>query len=55
MNLGKLTFKPIQVDDELVSKSVSTQAYRSGISNDVFVVEINPDLADTASFCEDQN
>jgi len=52
MNLGNLTFKPIQVDDELVSKSVFVQAYKSGISNDVFVAEINPDLADTASFCE---
>jgi prolyl-tRNA editing enzyme YbaK/EbsC (Cys-tRNA(Pro) deacylase) len=52
MKLGKLTFNPIQDDDGLVSKSISSRAYESNISDNVFVAEINPEFADTASFCE---
>lgn len=52
MELGTLTFNPLQPDDKLVYASVSAQAAKSGISDDVFAVEINPELADTAAFCE---
>ena len=52
MKLGKLIFNPIQADDEFVSKTISAQALKTGVASDVYVAEINPDLADTASFCE---
>jgi len=53
MKLGHLTFKPIKVDDELVPKTIALRAHENGIADDVFVVGINPDLADTALFCKE--
>lgn len=53
MNLGKLTFNPIKADDQLVTKSVASRAYESGIANDVFVAEIDAELSDTAIFCKE--
>lgn len=53
MKLGELIFSPIEVDDQRVSRNISLRAYESRIADDVFVAEINPDLADTVSFCEE--
>lgn len=52
MQLGSLTFSPIKQDDTLVAPSVASAADNAGIRDQVFVAEIDPNLADTASFCE---
>jgi prolyl-tRNA editing enzyme YbaK/EbsC (Cys-tRNA(Pro) deacylase) len=52
MDIGKLTFDPIQLADQRVPLVVSSRAYDSGISNRVFVAGIDPDFADTSSFCK---
>lgn len=52
MKLGSLTFNPIQINDQLVSSSVSLRAYECGMSDGVFVAKTDPEFADTASFCE---
>lgn len=52
MKIGNLTFHLIQPEDTLVAHNVSSEAFESGISSDVFVAEINSEFADTAVFCE---
>ena len=52
MILGELTFNPIPANDARVSESVSLRAYECNISDKVFVAEIDPEIADTAAFCE---
>lgn len=52
MQLGKLTFNPIKLNDALVSKGLADTAYASNIPDSVYVAEIDDDLADTEVFCE---
>jgi prolyl-tRNA editing enzyme YbaK/EbsC (Cys-tRNA(Pro) deacylase) len=51
MKLGKLTFAPAREHARLVAEPVWNMIEKQGLS-DVLVTEIDPDLADTAAFCE---
>lgn len=50
MKYGKLEFKP--VNDHLNLLADETAEALMTVDDDVFVAEIDPDLADTAAFCE---
>lgn len=50
MKHGKLEFKP--ASDHLNLLADATAEALMTVDTDVFVAEINPDLADTAAFCE---
>ena len=52
MQIGKLIFNPVSVDSVLVASPVSRGVEEDNLSESIFVTEINPDFADTASFCE---
>lgn len=52
MQIGKLTFDPLITHPELVAQPVQASIKRGDFSDGVFVAAIDPDLADTASFCE---
>jgi prolyl-tRNA editing enzyme YbaK/EbsC (Cys-tRNA(Pro) deacylase) len=51
MKLGKLNFNPIEDNLNLVAQPVK-EAIEAHKLPDVFVAEIDPELADTATFCE---
>ena len=52
MQVGKLTFKPIQENYNLVASSVRSGTEDNNLSELIFVAKIDPALADTASFCK---
>lgn len=52
MQIGKLTFKPVDENYDLVASAVRNSVETDGLSQLVFVAEIDPNFADTASFCE---
>ena len=52
MTLGTLTFNPLTAGCTLVAKPVLDCVERLGLHDSVLVAEIDPNLADTASFCE---
>ena len=51
MKLGKLEFGPVEARFDLVAKPVEELVKGEGLK-DVLVAEIDPNLADTAAFCE---
>jgi prolyl-tRNA editing enzyme YbaK/EbsC (Cys-tRNA(Pro) deacylase) len=55
MDLGKLSFVPVNVATELVGDSVSKYLHQNEISEDIWVSKIDPKLADTAAFCAHYN
>lgn len=52
MQLGKLTFSPISNTPELVAQPVQDKIRMGNLDDGFFISAINPDLADTASFCK---
>lgn len=52
MNIGTLSFHPIEANDPLATPSVSSRAFESAIADDVFVVAVDPEFSDTTIFCE---
>lgn len=52
MDLGKLSFAPINEAMELVGNTVKEYLRQNGLSDGIWVSEIDPKLADTAAFCE---
>jgi len=52
MQIGKLTFEPVDENYDLVAASVRCGVEDGSLFESVFVAQINPELADTASFCE---
>jgi prolyl-tRNA editing enzyme YbaK/EbsC (Cys-tRNA(Pro) deacylase) len=52
MNLGKLSFVPVSESEKLVGHSVKEFLRQNEINKGVWVSEIDPELADTAAFCE---
>jgi prolyl-tRNA editing enzyme YbaK/EbsC (Cys-tRNA(Pro) deacylase) len=52
MQLGTLTFDPIALHPELVAKPIQAGLEQGNFTDGIFVSAIDPELADTASFCE---
>lgn len=52
MDLGKLRFTPASQAIELVGKPVADYIKSSGVANGVWASKIDPELSDTAAFCE---
>jgi len=52
LQLGILTFEPATEKPELLAKPVRDHLTAFGITNGLWVSEIDPALADTAAFCE---
>lgn len=52
MQIGKLTFKPVDENYDLVAKSVRNGVEVGSLFESVLVARIDPEIADTASFCE---
>ena len=52
MRIGNLTFNPVQEAYGLVAPPVRRQLEDAECAGSVFVARIDPDLADTAAFCE---
>lgn len=50
---GTLTWLPAAAHPELLAEPVARALATSDALEDVFVTEIDPDLADTAAFCEE--
>lgn len=55
MQIGELTFSPISENLSLVAEPIRVEVKEGRIGDGVRVVSINPELADTASFCETYN
>ena len=52
MKLGTLSFDPLSHHPELAAKPIQEKIAQGDFSKGVFVSAVDPDLADTASFCE---
>jgi hypothetical protein len=52
MKLGTITFSPIADNYDLIATPVKQALQGNKLAELVFVTKIDPDLADTASFCE---
>ena len=52
MQIGNLTFNPVGEDSVLVASPVRKGVEENNLFESIFAAEINPDFADTASFCE---
>jgi prolyl-tRNA editing enzyme YbaK/EbsC (Cys-tRNA(Pro) deacylase) len=52
MHIGKLHFKPINESFDLVAHSIKEGVQGTALAAAIYVAKINPDLADTASFCD---
>lgn len=52
MQFGNLNFKPVTENEELIS-APTLEAIKAQNLEDVLVSEINPELSDTAAFCEE--
>ena len=52
IQLGTLTFLPIKDHTELLAEPVSKALINLSIAESIGVVEIDPNLSDTAGFCE---
>jgi prolyl-tRNA editing enzyme YbaK/EbsC (Cys-tRNA(Pro) deacylase) len=52
MQIGTLSFTPIKEVPELVAESIRVEVQNGNLNSGVYVVPINSDLADTASFCK---
>lgn len=55
MQIGKLTFKPIDQCYAVIAPAVANGVKDNNLSGSVFAAQINPERADTASFCEQYN
>ncbi|HSW37493.1 MAG TPA: YbaK/EbsC family protein [Candidatus Saccharimonadales bacterium] len=53
MRIGKLTFKPIAESYDLVARPIKGSLEGTELSEAIFVTQIDPKLADTASFCRE--
>lgn len=51
MNLGKLTFVPVEDNLDLIGEPVRQSIVTNNLQN-VLVAEIDPDLSDTTAFCK---
>jgi prolyl-tRNA editing enzyme YbaK/EbsC (Cys-tRNA(Pro) deacylase) len=51
MKLGTLNFEPVESHTELVSEAARSGIAKHGLK-DILVAEIDPELSDTAAFCE---
>lgn len=52
MKLGNLDFEPVSENKDLVSKPTLAAIVANGLQ-DILVSKINPDLSDTAAFCDE--
>lgn len=52
MQIGKLTFSPINEVLDLVAKPIQQTVINGGLTNGVYAASIDPEHADTTSFCE---
>jgi len=52
MQLGKLTFEPLATVPQLVAAPIQAKLRQGVYSKGVFAAPIDPNLADTATFCE---
>lgn len=52
MQIGKLTFSPISEVLDLVARPIQQMVINGELSNGVYAVSIDPEHADTTSFCE---
>lgn len=52
MQIGSLTFNPVEENYDLVAASIRESVEGAELSKEIFVAKINPELADTATFCE---
>jgi prolyl-tRNA editing enzyme YbaK/EbsC (Cys-tRNA(Pro) deacylase) len=52
MKMGTLTFEPVAMRMDLVAASLRVLLQVQDITADLFVAEIDPELADTAAFCD---
>lgn len=55
MQLGKLTFEPLATVPQLVAAPIQAKLQQGEFSKDVFAASIDPNLADTATFCDTYN
>jgi prolyl-tRNA editing enzyme YbaK/EbsC (Cys-tRNA(Pro) deacylase) len=53
MNIGSLNFTPLDESPEIVAKVIEDSLANTPQSHFVYTAEINPDFADTASFCKE--
>ena len=53
MHIGKLHFKPINESFDLVAYPIKESIQGTNLAASLYVAKINPDLADTASFCKE--
>lgn len=53
MEIGNLKFKPLSESTELVAKIIKDRIAETKLSDFICVAKINPELADTASFCKE--
>jgi len=55
MQIGTLTFSSISGHIDLVANPIQREVSKDKFNDGVYVVAINPELSDTASFCETYN
>lgn len=53
MQFGKLTFNPLANEPELVAKPIQAKLKQGAFQDAVYIATINPDQADTGTFCEE--
>ncbi len=51
MKLGSLTFLPLSKHHEMVAKPIQEKLKTDNLPADIYVAKINPELSDTAEFC----
>lgn len=51
MQIGELNFIPIQQQPDLLAEPIRLQVQNGSLQSGVYVAAIDPELADTASFC----
>ncbi len=52
MQFGKLTFNPVKDNPDLVAPSIQERIHAGAFQDGVLVSAIDPNLADTAAFCQ---
>lgn len=55
MQVGNLTFSPLAKNLSLVPQPIQREVNRGGFGVGIYVVAINPEVSDTAAFCETYN
>jgi len=53
MEIGTLKFNPLDEASDLVAKIIQERLTETAMSHFVYVASINPELADTTSFCKE--